>query len=974
MSAEAPTQVPPRPVFAGYGHEISDRDRAAWQRWIDGRAQDSFRRGQAAASAGDGPTALFWLDRAARMARDNTHVALALGMAQLSAGRWAEALATMDRLSASCVLREALFGQAVACLRLGDPMGASHILGRALSRFAPAPAVHAMAAQVAEAAGAAGWCGVEGGGRVLGLSTGAVTWRLRRSASAGGTTRWASGFPGDLPASWRDADWLDVLADGRPLLGSPADLRAIRRSEGVVQPAEGGVEGWLWHPADPDHVPVLQIEGEQGAAMHLTLTVPATDVDTDVPLARPRRFFVPTDQLPEGTLRFLDGYGAGISGSPIDRGLIRLFDAPVRRAPERPRRRSGTQPIPAVRPRAAGWLVIVPAYRDLPKLRACLQSVFDTMPDGVEIMVVDDATPEPALARYLDRLAASGRITLRRQDRNAGFPSAANIGLRAAAGRDVVLLNSDTIVPRGWLEGLRHVLDAEPTIGTATPFSNDASILSYPSVKVANPPPDRRETQRLADLCARLPLRLDIDLPTANGFCMAIRGDCLAQTGLLREDAFAQGYGEENDFCCRATALGWRHVAATNVFVAHVGGVSFGAARRALMRRNLRILNRLHPGYDAAVQAFVRRDPLFEARRALDGARLRQACGRKRSIAMLLHDSGGGVARVVRERAAAFEHGGLFVLTIRPDTTGCRLICAAVETDSLVFRLPAEWPQLLGLLRDLRVQSLEWHHLIGHAPMMRGLHQALAVPYDIFIHDYVWFCQRVSLLGPRERYCGEPSPEGCAVCIAEVGSYLGETISMPDFLARSDRELRGARRLMAPSGDTARRIARHFPDLTVDVLPLEDDAAWPDIRMMTRGFARRRIGFVGGIGAEKGYDVIRALAEDAQMRDLALDFVVVGHTPDDEALFETGRVLVTGEYRESEVMSIIRDLHIEIGFIPSITPETWCFALGVIWQAGLPCVSFDLGAQAERIRRTGRGWTVPLGMPASALNNFLLRL
>ena len=48
-----------------------------------------------------------------------------------------------------------------------------------------------------------------------------------------------------------------------------------------------------------------------------------------------------------------------------------------------------------------------------------------------------------------------------------------------------------------------------------------------------------------------------VDIPTAVGFCMYVRRECLLQTGLFREDLFAQGYGEENDFCLRARHLGF---------------------------------------------------------------------------------------------------------------------------------------------------------------------------------------------------------------------------------------------------------------------------------------------------------------------------------------------------------------------------------------------------------------------------------
>ena len=94
-----------------------------------------------------------------------------------------------------------------------------------------------------------------------------------------------------------------------------------------------------------------------------------------------------------------------------------------------------------------------------------------------------------------------------------------------------------------------------------------------------------------------------MDVPVAVGFCMYMRRDCLDAVGLLREDLWAQGYGEENDWCLRARHRGWRHVAAPGCFVAHEGGASFGTARQHLLARNGALLERLHPGYGKLVEA-----------------------------------------------------------------------------------------------------------------------------------------------------------------------------------------------------------------------------------------------------------------------------------------------------------------------------------------------------------------------------------
>jgi glycosyltransferase involved in cell wall biosynthesis len=129
---------------------------------------------------------------------------------------------------------------------------------------------------------------------------------------------------------------------------------------------------------------------------------------------------------------------------------------------------------------------------------------------------------------------------------------------------------------------------------------------------------------------------------------------------------------------------------------------------------------------------------------------------------------------------------------------------------------------------------------------------------------------------------------------------------------------------------------------------------------------------VGAIGVHKGYEVLLACARDAASRNLDLDFVVVGHTIDDARLMATGRVFVTGEFEPDEAVGLIEAQRAVLGFVPSICPETWCLGLGDLWRGGLQVAAFDIGAPAERIRQTGRGFVLPLGLSANAINNKLI--
>lgn len=241
--------------------------------------------------------------------------------------------------------------------------------------------------------------------------------------------------------------------------------------------------------------------------------------------------------------------------------------------------------------------------------------------EAYELVVVDDASPDPLLRGELDALSEAGLITLRSNERNLGFVKSVNRGFTLHPERDVVLLNSDARVFGDWLDRLMAALRT-PRTATATPLSNAATILSYPATLCENRLPADGEVVHWDALCKAIGSPL-VEIPTGIGFCMAVSRACLDQIGVFDEERFGHGYGEENDFCLRATAAGWRHVAAPGLFVWHRGGASFGSGRDALISAAQSTLETLHPGYAATVGHYIGRDPLEDMRRALDMARIR---------------------------------------------------------------------------------------------------------------------------------------------------------------------------------------------------------------------------------------------------------------------------------------------------------------------------------------------------------------
>src|SRR5690606_12453696 len=110
---------------------------------------------------------------------------------------------------------------------------------------------------------------------------------------------------------------------------------------------------------------------------------------------------------------------------------------------------------------------------------------------------------------------------------------------------------------------------------------------------------------------------------TGVGFCMYIKRACLRDVGYFDQEAFGRGYGEENDFCQSALLKGYRNSILTYTYVRHYGSTSFGAEKSERANSAMEQLLKRHPNYRRDVFAFIDADPLLDARRRMDIARLR---------------------------------------------------------------------------------------------------------------------------------------------------------------------------------------------------------------------------------------------------------------------------------------------------------------------------------------------------------------
>ena len=226
--------------------------------------------------------------------------------------------------------------------------------------------------------------------------------------------------------------------------------------------------------------------------------------------------------------------------------------------------------------------IVVCVHNALADVKLCLNSVLSRTTANYRLIIVNDGSDEQT-TEYLQQFCTSHEaVDLVETNGPVGYTRAANCGLRASRAEYVLLLNSDTIVSWLWLEGLLECMGSDSRPGIVGPLSNAASFQSVPVVTDAdgkwavNELPPGYNVDDYAELVYRLSGKCFPKVEFVNGFCFMISRQVIQEIGVFDEQAFPQGYGEENDYCLRARDAGFTLAVADHCFVFHSKSRSFG--------------------------------------------------------------------------------------------------------------------------------------------------------------------------------------------------------------------------------------------------------------------------------------------------------------------------------------------------------------------------------------------------------------
>lgn len=480
--------------------------------------------------------------------------------------------------------------------------------------------------------------------------------------------------------------------------------------------------------------------------------------------------------------------------------------------------------------RKTGIDIIVPVYNALEDLKLCVESVKKHTDLTLDrLVLIDDKSPDPNVYPYMKSLEQPGIVVLQNEE-NQGFSGTINRGMQYSD-RDVLLLNSDTVVTAGWIDKIVACAYSDAAIGTVTPFSNNATLCSIPNFLQDNEIPYGLSIDEYAQVVERCSMKIYPRITVAVGFCMFIKREVVDAVGLFDKETFQKGYGEENDFCWRAEQLGYHHVLCDDTYIYHSGSCSFlSDEKKELMQAHEAIIQQRYPVQNRKNGEYVRDNPHQYLRTNVDiHAKLQNG---KKNILYVLHmdfrtdavDNIGGTQFHVKDLVMHMRReNNVFVMA--RDGEMLRLT-AYLETEQMTFAFPIGKRQEFQVFHDGQIEQacrtilaafsidlVHVHHVSGLSFDIFHVAHQMGIPLTATMHDFYYLCPSILLLENGSCYCAGKGKD-CVQCLNNRLGYTLQVDLLPRWREYCREVLALCQTLVVPSQAVKDIYGTIYPELT----------------------------------------------------------------------------------------------------------------------------------------------------------------
>jgi glycosyltransferase involved in cell wall biosynthesis/GT2 family glycosyltransferase len=593
--------------------------------------------------------------------------------------------------------------------------------------------------------------------------------------------------------------------------------------------------------------------------------------------------------------------------------------------------------------------IIVPIHNAYQEATRAVASILANTDLGLHrLILIDDGSTDQRVKTYLKSIEdqrADRNIFVITHDRPLGFVKSCNEAMRLGE-NDVLLLNSDTVVPPWWLDKLQACAYSDAEIGTVTPLSNNAAIVTVPGWNPECPETDIEP--RVAGINAVLEKKRFpyYELPTGVGFCFYVKREVLAKYGLF-DDAFGLGYGEENDFCLRIRA-DYKSVVDTHTFVYHKESASFQGQTSAEKERNDALLKERHPLHNDLVAMWSNSDPLMEVR-----AEVYDVLAAQPKVMHVVHSfSSNAGTELFTVRLAKATHERFRNLVLFPQFGFLALIglddlkeaIPIPETTAVTYmenekRIERAFERYLDVFKP---EIVHFQHLASLPLSLPALAKQQGARVIFTLHDNFILCPDPFVLDrPSQDHCMDVAQCAESGCFSRKfnlsGSVAVRRRQVITAIVRDHADV-----VVAPS-EYLRHVAESVFGVEPVVVPHGVDRC--DVKKIPSDVVR--IGFIGNVTRAKGIQLL--VNAFNRIKDKNVELHLYGNINQEEMprVLPEARIFAHGPYAPPQLPEILAN--IDIGVVPSIAPEGYGYVLSELASAKVPTIVARSGALPERV-------------------------
>lgn len=602
--------------------------------------------------------------------------------------------------------------------------------------------------------------------------------------------------------------------------------------------------------------------------------------------------------------------------------------------------------------------IIIPIYNGYDYLTNLFDGIKSNTDLNYRLIVINDKSSDlrvlPLLNNYQEIFGS--KMLLVNNEENLGFVKTINKGLSLAK-ENVIILNSDVIVPKNWASRLLEPIIKNDKVASVTPFSNAATIFSLPQNNFDNDFNEDLEQVNNKIQNINLPAG-SLKFPTGVGFCMAMNKKTIKEIGGL-DEIFEKGYAEENDWCQRAIKRGYINTIAPNLFVWHKHGGSFNnKEKQDLLKSHLKILKKRYPNYSKSIKNLLKDGKYLSIRFWAELLYINAVA--KTTEIWFDHICGGGTETYTFNKINELKNETLIIRIQNGWNNNFTISYYYKEYKNkiIINSLLDIEVMLKQLIPDLIVVNnlATYKNIYETLNFIKKIKSDIGTKISFRAHDLQFICPSIRMINSEHKYCYCTDTKICQNCFKQFKKLPISIDNIEEWQKNWFNFLNDIVDEIIVFSNSTKKILLTFCPNTENKISVIPHSVTPLRKVTIEKHDKINICILGKITIDKGALIIKEI-DKLLPQYPKLNIKVLGNVKG-SIRRHLKNVKVLGKYKVANLSNLIEKEQIDIVFIPSVWPETFSYTTAEAMSMGLPVACFDIGAPAERVKENNSGCVI----------------